>query len=96
MCHRDPQALANAREDLADVEQDVVFEADPYEAAEGAHAIAMLTEWKLYNDLDYERIFASMTKPAFLFDGRNIVDRERLFEIGFNVCSIGKPELKHR
>jgi UDPglucose 6-dehydrogenase len=92
----DPQALDHARDDLADVKEGVVFEPDPYAAAAGASAIAVLTEWKLYTELDYPRIFASMTKPAFLFDGRNIVDRERLFEIGFNVCSIGKPELKHR
>jgi UDPglucose 6-dehydrogenase len=92
----DPQALAHARDDLADVKEGVVFEPDPYVAASGASAIAVLTEWALYAELDYERIFASMTKPAFIFDGRNIVDRERLYEIGFNVYSIGKPELKHR
>jgi UDPglucose 6-dehydrogenase len=60
-----------------------------------AHAIAIMTEWDLYKDLDYERIFSHMEKPAFIFDGRNILDHEKLFNIGFNVFSIGKPALKH-
>jgi UDPglucose 6-dehydrogenase len=54
-----------------------------------------MTEWDLYKDLDYERIFNTMEKPAFIFDGRNILDHEKLFNIGFNVFSIGKPPLKH-
>jgi UDPglucose 6-dehydrogenase len=74
---------------------DVTFESDPYRAAEGAHAIAILTEWDLYKDLDYDRIFASMVRPTFIFDGRNILDHKELFEIGFNVFAIGKAPLKH-
>jgi UDPglucose 6-dehydrogenase len=91
----DPQALGHAREDLADVLDQVVFEPDPYAAAEGAHAIAVMTEWKLYADLDYQRLLRSMSQPAFIFDGRNILDHRRLFEMGFNVYSIGRPALKH-
>ncbi len=91
----DPKALENARLDLAEVDGNVSFEEDPYRAAEGAHAIAVLTEWDLYRTLDYERIFRSMIWPAFLFDGRNILDHERLHEIGFNVFAIGKAPLKH-
>jgi len=91
----DPQALDHARQDLSDVKEGLLFDPDPYSAAQGASAIAVMTEWKLYAQLDYERIFASMTKPAFIFDGRNILDRKKLFEIGFNVCSIGKPALTH-
>ena len=64
-------------------------------AALGAHAIAVLTEWEQYTHLDFERILASMTKPAFIFDGRNILDHARLFEMGFNVFSIGKPPQTH-
>src|SRR5690606_31415738 len=56
---------------------------DPYKAAEGAHAIAILTEWDCFKTLDYQRIFESMKKPAFLFDGRNILDLEELRKIGF-------------
>ena len=91
----DPRALANAKMDLADVEGDVDFESDPYAAASGAHAIAVCTEWDEYKLLDYKRIFRSMEKPAFVFDGRNILDHQRLFEIGFNVFPIGKRSLTH-
>lgn len=91
----DPKALDNAREDLADLDGRITYEIDPYEAAAGAHAIAVMTEWRLYRELDYQRIFQSMEQPAFLFDGRNILDHRRLFEIGFNVFAIGKSPLKH-
>ena len=91
----DPKALENARRDLAAFEGRVIFDPDPYKAAEGAHAIAIITEWDVYRDLDYERIFKSMVQPAFIFDGRNILDHKRLFEMGFNVIAIGKAPLKH-
>jgi len=91
----DPKALENAKKDLKDVKEGLSFEEDPYKAAEGSHAIAILTEWDLYKDLDYERIFQSMVRPAFIFDGRNILDHRRLFDIGFNVFAIGKSPLKH-
>jgi len=91
----DPQALKNARGDLAEAPGTARFIADPYEAAAGCHAIAVLTEWDLYRKLDYRRIYESMEKPAFLFDGRNILDHRRCFELGFNVYPLGKPPLKH-
>ncbi len=91
----DPQALEYAKTDLADVIDRVTFEPDPYKAAEGAHAVALLTEWKEYQTLDYKKIFDSMPQPAFLFDGRNHLDHQALFDIGFNVYSIGKAALKH-
>jgi len=91
----DPKALDNARQDLHAVKEDLSFEADPYCAAEGAHAVVLLTDWKLYQDLDYQRILRSMEHPAFLFDGRNLLDHKKLFELGFNVFAIGKAPLKH-
>jgi UDPglucose 6-dehydrogenase len=91
----DPEALNNARIDLEDILDKVEFEQDPYEAAKGSHAVAILTEWKLYKELDYQRIFDSMQKPAFIFDGRNILDHQKLFELGFHVFSIGKSSLTH-
>jgi UDPglucose 6-dehydrogenase len=90
----DPKALDNAREDLKDVPADLCFEVDPYRATDGAHAVALLTDWQLYRDLDYERIFQSMEQPAFLFDGRNVLDHKKLFDLGFNVFAIGKAPLK--
>jgi UDPglucose 6-dehydrogenase len=91
----DPHALSNAAHDLGDAAKQVTFEPDPYEAAKGAHAIALLTEWAQYKDLDFERIYASMVKPAFIFDGRNLLDHQKLYQIGFNVYAIGKPALVH-
>jgi UDPglucose 6-dehydrogenase len=91
----DPKGLANARADLAGIDDGLEFEIDPYVAAAGAHAIAVLTEWDLYRTLDYPRIFESMAKPAFVFDGRNILDHQSLHAIGFNVFPVGKAPLKH-
>ena len=91
----DPKALDNAKKDLKDQDDKVSYVEDPFAAASGCHAIAILTEWDLYKTLDFHKIYSSMTKPAFLFDGRNILDHQTLFEIGFNVYPVGKPALTH-
>ena len=91
----DPKALKNARNDLSGVEGRVRYVEDPVAAAEGCHAIALLTEWHLYHELDFQKIFESMAQPAFIFDGRNILDHKRCFDIGFNVYPVGKPPLRH-
>ena len=91
----DPYALDNAKKDLQDVQDRVDFIEDPYQAVEGAHAIALITEWSLYKELDYQKIFDKMEKPAFIFDGRNHLDHQALYEIGFNVYPVGKPALTH-
>jgi UDPglucose 6-dehydrogenase len=64
--------------------------ADAYEAAAGAHALAIATEWDEFKKLDFARIFSLMSKPAFIFDGRNILDLPKLREIGFRASGIGK------
>jgi UDPglucose 6-dehydrogenase len=91
----DPKALENARLDLSDIQEGVTYEPDPYRAVEGSHAIALLTEWDIYRDLNYKDMLETMEKPAFIFDGRNILDHKHLFDIGFNVFAIGKKPLKH-
>jgi UDPglucose 6-dehydrogenase len=91
----DPKALKNAKADLAGMEGKVSFVEDPYKAVEGCHAIAVLTEWDVYRNLDFRKIFNTMTKPASIFDGRNIIDHKRCFDIGFNVYPTGKPALTH-
>ena len=91
----DPKALENAKIDLKDVEGKVEYTSDPYAAARGAHAIALMTDWKEFRALDYVRLFEVMEKPAFVFDGRNLLDARRLFEIGFNVYPLGRPALTH-
>ncbi|KPL07362.1 UDP-glucose 6-dehydrogenase [bacterium SM23_57] len=91
----DPYALDNFKANLKEASQIVEFEGDPYIAAQESHAIAILTEWPQYTELDYRKIFASMTQPAFIFDGRNILDHEMLYDIGFNVLAVGKPSRIH-
>lgn len=63
---------------------------NPYEACKDAHAIAIVTEWDEFKTLDWQRIYDNMMKPAFLFDGRNLLDHKKLIEIGFKVKAIGK------
>ena len=91
----DPYALDNARADLIDVAEQVIFEPDPYTAAQGAHAIAVLTEWPHFVKLDYQFIYDEMIHPSFIFDGRNILDHKKIHNIGFNVYPIGKPPQTH-
>ncbi|RFZ85758.1 UDP-glucose 6-dehydrogenase [Mucilaginibacter terrenus] len=63
---------------------------DAYACCKGAHAIAVMTEWDEFKTYDWQRIYDNMIKPAFLFDGRNVVNKKALTEIGFKVYSIGK------
>ncbi|MCB1302758.1 MAG: nucleotide sugar dehydrogenase [Leptospiraceae bacterium] len=91
----DPEALENAKWDLKDIEGDLSFEEDVYRACEGAHSLILLTHWKEYQNLDFKRIFDSMEKPAFVFDGRLWLDAAKLHDIGFNVIGIGSREMMH-
>jgi len=68
-----------------------VFE-DPYEACKDAHAIAILTEWDEFKTYDWQRIYDNMKKPAFVFDGRNILDAEELASKGFIFSSVGSSK----
>ena len=63
--------------------------ADAYEACKDAHAVLILTEWDEFKALDFQRIHDSMQQPAFLFDGRNLLDLAALREVGFEACGIG-------
>ena len=63
---------------------------NPYEACKDAHAIAVLTEWDEFKTYDWQKIYDNMLKPAFVFDGRNILDGKVLEEIGFQYQGIGK------
>jgi UDPglucose 6-dehydrogenase len=91
----DPHALENAKKDLEGL-KGIEFIEDPYSAAEGAHCLALMTEWEEYRSLDYQKIYDSMEKPAVLFDGRNHLDHKKLFDIGFDVYPLGKPPLLHK
>ncbi len=78
--------------DLGVAEDDarVTICTDAYEATQDAHAILILTEWDEFKALDYKRIYDSMHLPAFLFDGRNLLDLSKLREIGFEASGIGR------
>jgi UDPglucose 6-dehydrogenase len=91
----DPKALGNARIDLEGFPGKISYDPDPYKAAGDAHAIAVITEWEQFARLDYKSIFNEMRKPAFIFDGRNILNHNELYEMGYNVYPLGKRELTH-
>ncbi|VDO22998.1 unnamed protein product [Brugia timori] len=75
--------------DFFSVERLFTFSKNPYEAAMNSHAIVVLTEWDEFKSYDYRYIFNSMAQPASIFDGRLILDHNKLREIGFNVSAIG-------
>jgi UDPglucose 6-dehydrogenase len=81
-------ALSEKHRQLIDDNVEVASSAEA--AASGAHAIAVLTEWDEFKDVDFDTVYRSMKKPAFLFDGRNLMDREKLSKIGFEVYATGK------
>jgi len=80
----------SAEEILEHTDNKSVICASAAEAAAGAHAILVLTEWDEFKSCDYTKIYNGMTKPAFLIDGRNILDLGALKAIGFNTSGIGK------
>ncbi|WP_242131034.1 UDP-glucose 6-dehydrogenase [Aestuariivivens marinum] len=63
---------------------------NPYEACKDSHAVAVLTEWDEFTTYDWQKIYENMYKPAFVFDGRGILDRGSLEKIGFVCYTIGK------
>ena len=63
---------------------------DPYQALQGTHAVAVITEWDEFKTYDWQKIYDGMQKPAFIFDGRNVLDKTKLEAIGFTYKSIGR------
>ena len=63
---------------------------NPVQACKKSYAIAVITEWDEFKFYDWQQIFNDVIKPAKVFDGRNILDKNMLQEIGFEVYSIGK------
>lgn len=68
----------------------ISIENNGYDACKNAHAIAILTEWDEFKSYDWQKIYDNMLKPAFVFDGRNLLDGEKLEKIGFIYQAIGK------
>lgn len=84
----DPQAM----EKIAGVFPELNCVANAYEAAEGADALLIVTEWEEFRTLDWKRIHGSMARPLVL-DGRNLLSPETMQALGFEYRAIGKPEL---
>ncbi|MBI4398808.1 MAG: UDP-glucose/GDP-mannose dehydrogenase family protein [Candidatus Omnitrophica bacterium] len=82
----DPQAMLNARTVL----NGTLYAKDPYDAAKGAEALIILTEWNEFKQLDFKRIKKLMKRPLIL-DGRNVYSLEKMKEYGFQYISIGRP-----
>lgn len=72
------------------VQKAVQIFTDPYTAVLGCHAVVICTEWDEFVALDYVKIYETMMKPAYIFDGRKILDHEALQKLGFHVQTIGK------
>jgi UDPglucose 6-dehydrogenase len=83
----DPVAMDNARGPLGDRIQ---YVQNPYQAAEGADALFLVTEWNEFRQPDFARVKAAMKQPV-LFDGRNIWNAARLRQMGFTYHGIGRP-----
>jgi len=62
---------------------------NPYEVCKNAHAIAILTEWDEFKSYDWQKIYDNMQKPAFVFDGRNVLDSKKMESYGFIFQSVG-------
>ena len=91
----DPKVTAGdiRRDVLADGKEDprLLVASSAAAAADDAHALAVLTDWDEFKALDFAKIYDGMQKPAFVFDGRNVVPRKELQDLGFKVFAIGKP-----
>lgn len=74
------------------VKKQVTISSSALEACKNAEAVVIATEWKEFRNIDWEVIYKGMNKPAFVFDGRLIVDAEKLRKIGFKVKTIGRGE----
>lgn len=77
---------------LSEIENQLTTHTNPYQAMQEAHAIAILTEWDVFKTYDWQKVYDQMQKPAFIFDGRGLLDHQLLTAIGFEVYTIGKGE----
>jgi UDPglucose 6-dehydrogenase len=82
----DPKATDSARTIFGDR---VMYAADPYSAADGADALAVMTEWLVYRNPDFERVRKLVRRPL-LIDGRNLYDPDRMATLGFEYHGIGR------
>ncbi len=79
----------NTRSEIEN-QDNVKIHPNSYEALQDSHAVAIMTEWDEFKSYDWEKIYSNMKKPAFIFDGRNILDKSKMNKIGFEYFSIGQ------
>ena len=91
----DPKVIeSDIRRDLKGFSQELIqIQTDPYETVKDSHAIVVLTDWEIFKNLDYQRLYDSMKKPAFVFDGRNLLNLQQLRSLGFEAHGVGKPQI---
>ncbi|KAG6329754.1 hypothetical protein ID866_9334 [Astraeus odoratus] len=77
---------------LANLQKQVHIATSAFECCKGAEAVVIVTEWKEFRDIDWAAVYVTMNKPAFVFDGRLLVDAQKLRDIGFQVAVIGRGE----
>jgi len=82
----DYQATENTKKVLGD---QIVYYDDPYEAIKNNQAVLVVTEWGQFKDLDWKKIKDLMMEPV-VFDGRNLLNRNRMKELGYKYFSIGR------
>ncbi len=73
-----------------EIRERLIIHDDPYDATKDAHATLIITEWDEFKNYDWQKIHEQMLKPAFLFDGRNLLDGKKMEETGFRVYQVGK------
>ncbi|MEM6688326.1 MAG: UDP binding domain-containing protein, partial [Planctomycetota bacterium] len=78
------------KQDLALIENNVEVVDSAMAAADDSHAVAVLTEWDEFKEVDLPSLYSKMHQPAFVFDGRNLLDHAKMRDIGFEVHAIGK------
>jgi UDPglucose 6-dehydrogenase len=84
----DPQAMERTQEVFPDIE----YGQDPYEAAREAEALLILTPWKEFRELNWKRVGNLMARPLII-DGRNLLAPSEMKELGFEIHSVGRPDL---
>jgi UDPglucose 6-dehydrogenase len=87
----DPVARAEAAHALNDIADRMVYAADAYEAAVGANAVVIMTEWNEFRSLDLERL-ATLMSGRVLVDPRNILDLARVRSLGFEYLCTGREQ----
>ena len=83
----DPKALLPSTSRVPD---SVKLVTDPLSCAQDVQALVLMTEWPEIVDADWEQIAGAMSLPRFIFDGRNALDPERMLDLGFRYCGVGR------